>query len=87
LESIGPLLCEMEETGQTLDYEQFKFGLSRLIDTLSPIERNNLLKTKEILKRRLHEHLQFENDKLKAKPNISKISQRLTTNTSLSSPV
>jgi len=87
LESIGPLLCEMEETGQTLDFQQFKFGLNRLIDTLSPVERNNLLKTSDIINKRLNNHIQKENDKLKSRPNISKISQKLTSSTSINSPV
>jgi len=87
LESIGPLLCEMEETGQTLDFQQFRFGLNRLIDTLSPVERNNLLKTKDIINKRLNNHIQKEQDKLKSKPIISKISQKLTSSTSINSPV
>jgi len=47
LETLAPLLCEMEERNQTLDFEAFCEETEKLLRTLSVAERDNLLISKK----------------------------------------
>lgn len=44
LEAFSPLLCEMEELGQSLNFEEFYEASDRLLQTLSIGERNQIFR-------------------------------------------
>jgi len=68
LETLAPLLCEMEERNQTLDFEGFCEQTERLLRTLTIAERDALILGKKVT---------IEEPQFSFKPEIDKRSERL----------
>ena len=68
LETLAPLLCEMEERNQTLDFEIFCEQTERLLRTLTIAERDALILGKKVT---------IEEPQFSFKPEIDKRSEKL----------